>query len=333
MKKYLLFSLLFFLNNHYYLSAQKKSFLQEPLAHTYSIVARDPETGEMAVGVQSHWFSVGTAVPWAEAGVGAVATQSFVNISFGTRGLSLLKAGMSPQQALDSLLATDEGREYRQVAIIDKEGRAAAFTGAKCIKYAGHETGKNFSVQANMMLTNKVWPAMAEAFEKNKSLPLAERVVEVMLAAQREGGDIRGKQSAALLVVKGEASGEPWNDKVVDLRVDDHREPLEELNRLLQVHRAYEHMNAGDLAVEKGNMEKASEEYEKAASLYGGENLEMKYWHAITLADNKEMQKAKEMLREIFAKDENWRLLTKRLPEAGLLNVSEEELKEIINLK
>ncbi|WP_311136519.1 DUF1028 domain-containing protein [Hymenobacter cellulosilyticus] len=164
----------------------------DPLAHTYSIVARDPATGDMAVAVQSHWFSVGTAVSWGEAGVGVVATQSFTNKSFGTRGLALLKSGKTAQQALDELLATDEGRDVRQVAILDAKGNVATHTGKKCVDMAGHVKGSQFSVQANMMLNDKVWPAMAQAYEKNAKLPFAERVLSALEAAEAAGGDIRG---------------------------------------------------------------------------------------------------------------------------------------------
>ena len=179
------------------------------LAHTFSIVARDQKTGEMAVGVQSHWFSVGTAVSWAEAGVGAIATQSFTNKSFGIRGLALLKKGKSAREVLDELLAADEGRDVRQVAIIDSKGNVAAHTGIKCIQYADHIVGEGFSVQSNMMLTSKVSEAMSAAFRANSSLPLAERVLASLNAAQRAGGDIRGRQSAALLVVPGKSNGAP----------------------------------------------------------------------------------------------------------------------------
>lgn len=301
----------------------------DPFAHTYSIVARDSATGEMAVGVQSHWFSVGNAVSWAEAGVGAVATQSFVNVSFGMRGLELLKQGKSPQEALDILLSDDEAREYRQVAIIDKQGRVAVHTGKSCVEFAGHTTGNNFSVQANMMLNDKVWPAMAKAFERNKQLPLAERVLAAMQAGQAVGGDIRGQQSAALLVVKGEASGKPWEDKLIDLRVDDNPKPLEELERLLKVFRAYEHMNRGDLAVEKGNMQQAMQEYTAAEQMFPN-NLEMQYWHAITLANNGKTAEAAAMLKKIYKKDKNWQEMTRRLPKAGLLTVSEKDLKQLL---
>lgn len=301
----------------------------DPLAHTYSIVARDPNTGEMAVAVQSHWFSVGTAVSWGEAGVGVVATQSFTNKSFGLRGLALLKEGKSPQEALDILLSDDEGKEFRQVAILDAQGRVATHTGKSCIDEAGHRNGQNFSVQANMMLNDKVVPAMEKAWKDNENLPLAERMVEVLKAAQNEKGDIRGKQSAALLIVAPEATEEPWNDRLLDLRVDDHQNPVQEISRLLKVYRAYEHMNQGDLYVEKNEMKQAMEEYNQAMKMFP-ENLEMQYWTAITLANDKEIAKAASMLQSIYKQDKNWRELTKRLPKVGLLNVNEQELKVLV---
>jgi uncharacterized Ntn-hydrolase superfamily protein len=307
-------------------------FLQKvPLAHTYSIVARDPETGELGVAVQSHWFSVGTAVSWAEAGVGAVATQSFTNKSFGLRGLDLLRSGLMAQQALDSLLATDEGREVRQVAIVDKEGNVAVHTGKNCIDYAGHQKGKGYSVQANMMLTDKVPGAMMAAFEENRGKPLAERLLLSLEAAQNAGGDIRGMQSAALLVVPGQSANQPWNERTVDLRVDDHKTPLKELRRLYNVQTAYEHMNRGDLAVEKGAMQQAMQEYNAAMKMFP-QNLEIQYWTAVTLANNKQVGKALPLLRKIFRQDRNWKELTRRLPKAGLLTVSKNDLKRILNL-
>ncbi|WP_207435570.1 DUF1028 domain-containing protein [Sabulibacter ruber] len=305
---------------------------QEPLAHTYSIVARDPKTGEMAVAVQSHWFSVGTSVSWGEAGVGVVATQSFTNKSFGLRGLALMKQGKSAAETLKLLLANDPGREVRQVAILDAKGGVATHTGKKCIMYAGHITGKDFSVQANMMLNDRVWPAMAKAFEQNSGLPLAERMLAVLDAAEAQGGDIRGRQSAALLVVPGKSKKEPWNERTVDLRVDDHETPLRELRRLLVVHRAYEHMNNGDLAVEKNNMELAMQEYSAAERLQPN-NLEMQYWHGITLANIGKVDEAIKILEPVFKADQNWRILTERLPPVGLLTVSAADLKRILELK
>lgn len=309
------------------LNAQQKP--ADPFAHTFSIVGRDANTGEMAVAVQSHWFSVGTVVAWGKAGVGVVATQSFINQSFGPNGLALLKAGKSPQEAVEQLIDADEGRDFRQLALLDTQGRVATYTGEKCIDHAGHANGENFSVQANMMLTEGVVPAMEEAWKANEGLPLAERMVAVLEAAQAQGGDIRGKQSAALLVVKGESSEEPWTDRLVDLRVDDHENPIGELSRLLKVHRAYDHMNMGDLYVEKGEMNAAMKEYNAAMTMFP-DNLEMQYWTAITLANDGKVDKAAAMLQKVYSKDPNWRELTRRLPKVGFLTVSEEEMAKLL---
>jgi len=303
----------------------------EPLAHTYSIVCRDEITGEMGVAVQSHWFSVGTAVSWAEAGVGAVATQSFVNKSFGILGLNLLRTGLTAQQVVDTLLKNDEAREVRQLAIIDSKGNVATHTGKNCIDHANHIKGENFSVQANMMLTNGVSKAMADAFQKNKSKPLAERMIIALEAAQKAGGDIRGQQSAALILVPAKTEGKPWDERTIDLRVDDNPAPLKELRRLYTVHIAYQHMNNGDLAVEKNDMVTAMSEYNAAMKLFP-QNLEMQYWTAITLANNKQVAKALPILKTVFTKDNNWKELTRRLPKVNLLTVSETDLKKILNL-
>ncbi|MBC7745812.1 MAG: DUF1028 domain-containing protein [Flavobacterium sp.] len=313
------------------LQAKAQQLKPSELAHTFSIVARDNKTGEMAVGVQSHWFSVGTSVSWAEAGVGAIATQSFTNKSFGIRGLALLKSGKTAKQALDELLLTDEGREVRQVAIVDSKGNVAAHTGKKCIQFANHITGDQFSVQSNMMLTDQVNEAMSQAFKANPKQPLAERVLAALVAAQAAGGDIRGKQSAALLVVPAKSKAEPWNERSIDLRVDDHENPLMELGRLLKVQQAYEHMNNGDLAVEVNDMPKAMEEYQTAMKMQP-ENLEMQYWTAVTLANNKQIEKALLMFKKIFAADKNWKELTGRLPAVGLLTVSEKDLARVMDL-
>lgn len=303
---------------------------KEPLVHTFSIIARDEATGEMAVGVQSHWFSVGTSVPWAEAGVGAVATQSFVDKSYGPKALALLKKGLSSQEVMDQLVAADPGRDVRQVAIIDTKGNVATHTGKNCIQVASHIKGMNYSVQSNMMLGDKVDEYMAEAFEKSKGKPMAERVLLALEAAQNAGGDIRGMQAAAIIVVPGKPT-ETWNNKTVDIRVDDSKQPLKELRRLYLVHLAYQHMNDGDLAVEKNDMSKAMAEYKAAMELFP-DNLEMQYWTAITLANNKELEKAIPMLKSIFSKDKNWKELTRRLPAVNLLTVSELDLKRILSL-
>ncbi|GAB3292563.1 DUF1028 domain-containing protein [Hymenobacter tenuis] len=331
MKRILLFLTVAFSGLTYSAAAQVYT-TSDPLAHTYSIVARDPQTGDLAVAVQSHWFSVGTSVSWAEAGVGAVATQSFTNKSFGPRGLALLKSGKSAQQALDELISTDEGRDVRQVAIIDNQGRVATHTGSKCIDMAGHQQGNQFSVQANMMLKNTVPAAMAKAYEQNAKLPFAERVVSALDAAQAQGGDIRGRQSAALLIVRAKPGAGIWEDRLIDLRVDDAAEPLKELARLLRLHRAYEHMNAGDLAVEKNDVPGAIREYDAAEKLFP-QNLEMKYWHAISLANKQQVPQAIKLLGPVFRQDPNWRTLTERLPKVGLLTVSSAELKQILAAK
>ncbi|MCZ7542582.1 MAG: DUF1028 domain-containing protein [Anaerolineae bacterium] len=295
---------------------------------TFSIVARDPETGEMGVAVQSHWFSVGSVVSWAEAGVGAVATQALVNVAFGPRGLDLLWDGKYADEALRALLDDDPGRDMRQAAIVDADGNVAAYTGPKCIAAAGHHASENFSVQANMMLSEAVWPAMAEAFTAAQG-PLAERMVAALEAAQAAGGDIRGRQSAALLVVSGEALEDAWEGRLIDLRVEDHPEPIPELKRLLGVHRAYEHMNAGDQAMETQDFETALREYSAAEALLPG-NLEIRYWPAVTLANLGRLEAALPIFKEVFAQDPNWRTLTERLPAADMLRVDEATLARIL---
>lgn len=296
---------------------------------TYSIVARDAATGELGVAVQSHWFSVGSIVSWAEAGVGAVATQSFVDPSYGPLALNLLRAGRSAPEALAGLLAADTGRDVRQVAIVDASGRVAAHTGSRCIAAAGHATGDGFSVQANLMDKEKVWPAMHDAFARAQG-DLADRLLAALDAAQGAGGDIRGKQSAAILVVRGESTGKVWEDRLIDLRIEDHPEPVQEIKRLLKVYRAYEYMNQGDLAMEKNDVESALRLYGTAEEMFP-ENLEMKFWHAVSLANIGRIDEAKSIFQTIFVSDPNWKVLTERLPGVGLLNVSPENLKKIIS--
>jgi len=303
---------------------------ENPLASTYSIVARDPDTGEMGVAVQSHWFSVGSIVSWGEAGVGVVATQSFVNPAFGPDGLELLKSGMTADKVVDILISEDEGRDVRQLAIIDVNGNVKSYTGKNCIPGAGNIIGENYSVQANLMLNDKVPGAMSKAFEESKG-PLAERLMAALFAAQEAGGDIRGKQSAAMLIVSGKSTGKVWEDRLIDLRVEDSPEPLKELNRLLKVHRAYGYMNSGDLAVEHGDMELAMKEYAMAEAMFP-ENEEMIYWHAVTLATNSDVESSLPLFNEVFQKNENWKILTPRLVPIGLLNVSEADLQKILSI-
>lgn len=298
--------------------------------HTYSIVARDAKTGELGVAVQSHWFSVGPIVPWAEAGVGAVATQSFVDPAYGKLGLDLMRAGRSGPDALKALLAGDEGRDVRQVAMIDAQGRVDAWTGKNDIQAAGHHIGKDYSVQANLMLNDKVWPAMAAAFEASKG-DLAERMLAALDAAQAAGGDIRGRQSAALIVVTGKPTGQPWKDRVFDLRVDDSAEPLQELRRLVKLQRAYNHMNAGDLAVEKKDNEGALREYGAAEKLVP-DNAEMIYWHAVALVNMGRVEESLPLFKRVFAMDRNWIELTPRLPKSGLLPNDPKLIERIVSV-
>ncbi|ORL43952.1 DUF1028 domain-containing protein [Zunongwangia atlantica] len=311
--------------------AQNANIDKEAFAHTFSVVAKDPRTGEMAVAVQSHWFSVGSLVSWGKSGVGVVVTQSFVNPAYGPNGLKLMGGGMSAKDALEELVEQDGGRDYRQIAFLDVKGNVAAYTGKLCVESAAHIEGENFSVQANMMLNNKVVPAMAEAFKANEDLPLAERMVEVLKAAQNAGGDIRGKQSAALIVVGPKKVENPWEEKKIDLRVDDHQNPIQELERLLKTARAYEHMNKGDLAVETGDIDMALEEYGTAEEMFP-DNLEMKFWKAVALANSNRLDEALPVFSEIFEQDDNWREMITRLPKAGLLDLTEDEIDQITDL-
>lgn len=301
----------------------------EPFTHTYSIVARDSVTGEIGVAVQSHWFSVGSVVIYGEAGVGVVATQSLVNPSYGPKGLALMADGISPQKALNKLLSEDSGEMYRQVAFLNSKGQVATHTGSLCISEAGHKQGMNFSVQANMMLKNTVWDAMANAFETTSGT-LSERILAALKAAENERGDIRGKQSAAILIVKGQSSGNSWEDTVMDLRVEDNDNPIAELERLIQIHKAYDYMNKGDLAMEKGDSVEAEYLYLNAQKLFP-DNLEMQYWYAINLLNNKDFEKAEPILKSIFKQNADWKTLTSRLVDSKLLFVNNEELQEILN--
>lgn len=312
---------------------------------TYSIVARDSVSGQIGVAVQSHWFGVGQVVPWVEAGVGGVATQSFVDPAYGKLGLELLRAGKSAPEALRALLHGDAACEVRQVGMIDAKGDVATFTGSRDIIAAGGLagsqsatthlpcgssggtllTGRDFAVQANLMANEAVWPAMARAFTESTG-DLADRLLAALDAAQTAGGDIRGKQSAALVVVAATGTGRPWQDRVFDVRVDDHAEPLTELRRLVSVQRAYNHMNAGDLAVERGDAEAALREYAAAEQIAAttpgistSRHAEMLYWHAVALVNMNRLEESLPLFARAFALQPSWRELTPRLPRSGLL--------------
>jgi uncharacterized Ntn-hydrolase superfamily protein len=269
---------------------------------TYSIVARGAETGELGVAVQTRAFSVGRTVPWALPGVGAVATQAFSERSYGPLGLMLLQAGRTPEQTLRALVAADEHGETRQVGIIDAGGRAAAHTGESCIPECGHTVGDGFAVQANMMRSAEVWPAMAEAYTSAGSgdgdVTLARRLLAALDAAEAAGGDFRGRQSAALLVVEGERSTAPWDGRVSDLRVEDHPEPLAELRRLLDLEEAYRRLNRvrGEVPEEEANRAREAGVSE--------DNLE---WHAVAAAWRAgDLEEARRRLGRLLARDPRW---------------------------
>jgi uncharacterized Ntn-hydrolase superfamily protein len=298
---------------------------------TYSIVARDPATGELGVAVQSHWFSVGSVVPWAEAGVGAVATQSIVDPSYGPLGLALMRTGRSAPEALRALLAGDSGREVRQVGMVDASGKVATHTGRLDIPEAGGLAGDGYVVQANLMEKPTVWPAMASAFENAKG-DLAARLLAALDAAEVEGGDIRGRQSAAILVVKAEGSGRPWADKIFDLRVEDHPAPLAELRRLVRVQRAYNHMSAGDDCVAVKDWACAEREY-GAAEAMEPQNVEMAFWHAVALASNGRLETARPLFAKAFRADARWRELVRRLAGVEQLPKDDALLKQILAVR
>lgn len=294
---------------------------------TFSIVARDEKTGQLGVAVQTHWFAVGAMCPWIEAGIGAVATQSMVEISYGPKSLALLRVGKTAHEALDTLLAEDKDQGLRQVAVIDGQGRIAIHTGDRCIQAAGHRAGKGFSVQANMMKNDAVWPSMEKAYLEAKG-DLAERMLAALFAAQEAGGDIRGKQSAAMLVAEGEKSDEPWRHILVNLRVDDHPEPLKELERLLKINKAFDLMNEGDALLAENRNKEAREKYSLAAIL-APDLEEMPFWQAVTLADTGKLAEALPIFKQIFHKNKDWAKLVKRLPASGLLKNDAEMLKKI----
>ena len=303
------------------------SGLVAPLAHTYSIVARDSVTGELGVAVQSHYFSVGPVVPWAESGVGAIATQSLVLIDYGPRGLDLMRTGMTAQQALDALKAADAGVDGRQVAMVDAHGNVAAHTGKSCIPSAGMHTGAQYSVQANLMRNDKVWPAMAAAYESAQG-DLGERMLQALEAGQRAGGDIRGSQSAAILVVKGTPSGRPWADRVLDLRVEDNPLPLVELRRLMRLRRAYNLEDAGDNFISDKKFPEAMEAYEAAMKL-APDVVELQFWAAVSMLTNGREAEGLMLFRKVFAKEKRWVALVPRLAQVGLFPNNPDKLARV----
>jgi uncharacterized Ntn-hydrolase superfamily protein len=261
---------------------------------TYSIVALDERTGELGVAVQTRWLAVGALVPWLRPGVGAIATQSFVDTRYGFSGIELLAAGRSAHDALSELIAADRDPGVRQVGIVDAAGRSAAHTGAECVVAAGHLTGRGVSVQANMMERPTVWPAMLAAYEGSTG-DLADRLVTALLAAEGEGGDVRGRQSAALVVVPGRPDAHPWDIRY-DIRVDDARAPLDELERLLALNRAYEALDAAFEALAVGETSAALAFFEQAASLAPDDD-QVRLWQSLAVFDSGDEERGRRLYR------------------------------------
>lgn len=272
-------------------------------------MVHDPTSGQFGVAVQSHWFSVGPLVPWARAGVGAVATQANVEVAYGPRALELLAAGVGASEALEQLVAADSGAATRQVAVVDAQGGVAAHTGLGCVPFAGHATGAGISCQGNLLASAEVWPAMLEAFQDSAG-PLAGRLISALDAGEVAGGDARGRQSAALVVV--DASGESW-ETLVSLRVEDHPTPLAELRRLLGLHEAYALADAGDRLVGEGRHAEAAELYQRASAL-APENHELAFWAGLGLAQSGDLDGALARVREAIDAHPAWREILERLP-------------------
>jgi uncharacterized Ntn-hydrolase superfamily protein len=294
---------------------------------TYSIVARDPETGRLGVAVQSHWFSVGTVVSWAEAGVGAVATQSFAERSYGPLGLELMRRGRSAPEALETLLHVDEYRPVRQVAFVDVNGEVGVHTGDDCIREFGHVADDGFSVQANLMERDTVWGAMADAY-RSADGELPDRLVTALAAGQAEGGDIRGKQSAAILVVEAEPTGTEWGDRVIDLRVEDHPTPVEELARVLRLWRAYRHAERAEELELEDDLEGVVRE--RLASLeIEPDHPEIAFWTAIALARAGRLDDARRAVAVAHADRPGWAELLQRLVADGQIELTHEALRTL----
>jgi uncharacterized Ntn-hydrolase superfamily protein len=279
---------------------------------TYSIVARDPATGALGVAVQSHWFSVGPLVPWAQPDVGAVATQANVEVAYGPRALALMSGGADAATALEQLIAADPGASGRQVAIVDRAGGVAAHTGDGCMPEAGHATGDGVSCQANIMADRRVWTAMLEAYE-GASGGLADRLLDALDAAEAAGGDLRGRQSAAILIVP--PTGEPWSTQV-SLRVEDHPEPLDELRRLCRLHDAYVVAGEADGLVNEGRHDDAARLYQRAAQL-APDNHELRFWSGLGTAHLGDLDDGVRQVREALSVQPGWRQLLERLPPEG----------------
>lgn len=298
-------------------------------AMTYSIVARDPQTGRFGVAVQSHYLGVGPVVPWLEAGVGAIATQATVNIAFGPTGLELLRAGSSPQGVVAAVLAGDETPQVRQIGVVDAAGRAAAHTGTECIPAAGHLVRDGFTVQGNLLLSDTCWPAMAAAYEEALAAgePFVERLLRALEAAEREGGDVRGRQSAAIMVVDASLQQAPWRGRLMDMRIEDHPDPVPELRRIVTVQLAYELMNEEGDAAKAG---RSPEDRYAEARRVAPDALELVFWRAVELANAGDLAGARRELAVAVAADASWRRTLEHLAQGGREGITPEIAAELL---
>ena len=296
---------------------------------TYSIVARDAETGRLGVAVQSHWFSVGSVVSWAEAGVGAVATQSFAERSYGPLGLELMRRGRSAPEALETLVRADADKAVRQVAFVDATGRVGVHSGDGCIREFGHEAGDGFSVQANMMERDTVWSAMATAYRRADG-DLPERLMAALSAAQGEGGDIRGMQSAALLVVEAEPTGTEWGDRVLDLRIEDHLRPVDELGRVLRLWRAYGHAERAEELELVSDLEGAMRERFTSLEMMP-EHPELAFWAAIAMAGAGRLDDARRTVAVAHAAGPGWAELLRRVVADGQVELDDDAVAALLD--
>jgi uncharacterized Ntn-hydrolase superfamily protein len=280
---------------------------------TYSIVARDPDSGRFGVAIQTCWPFVGGGCAWVESGVGAVVTQSFTEIAHGPNGLERLRSGQSAADALGAVLAADAGREVRQVGIVDARGGATAHTGDRCVEAAGHETGDGVAAQANMMERPTVWPAMIAAWTSART-SFAARLLAVLRAAEAEGGDIRGQQSAAI-VVSGPPDAPAWQ-RDVDIRVDEHRAPLDELERLLAVHRAYDALDLAERLASTGDRAGAAAASIEASRLAPGD-AQIAVWTAIGMAGMGSLDDARRLLAQATQTNPRWPEFVERFGASG----------------
>ena len=295
---------------------------------TYSIVARDPQTGRFGIAVQSHYLGVGPVVPWLAAGVGAVATQASVNISFGPMGLEMLRAGVAAEAVVAALVASDELARVRQLGVVDSQGRAAAYTGPECIPACGHLVRDGFTVQGNLLERDSCWPAMAAAYERAlaEESPFVERLLRAMEAAEAEGGDVRGRQSAAIMIVAAEPQTAAWRGRLMDLRIEDHPDPIPELRRIVTMQLAYNLLDDEGDAAKAGSS--AAERYELARQM-APDAYELAFWKGVELAGAGDVEAARRELQIAFAADARWRTTLQHLADANREGVTA-ELAELL---